>query len=53
MVKWACDRHEADIVLEDNTPTGLVVIVTFDALKGCFLSPLPESVELRYSGELF
>jgi len=33
MVKWVCDVHGAKIVLADNTPTGLVVIVTFVALK--------------------
>jgi len=32
MVKWVCEVHGAKIVLTDNTPTGLVVIVTFDTL---------------------
>jgi len=31
MVKWVCDMHEAEIVLEDNTPHGLIVIVTIEA----------------------
>jgi len=33
MVKWVCDVHRAKIVLADNTPTGLVVIITLVALK--------------------
>lgn len=28
MVKWVCDIHQAEIKLEDNTPTGLIAIVT-------------------------
>ena len=32
MVKWVCDMHEADIVLEDNVPCGLTVII---ALESC------------------
>ncbi len=34
MVKWVCDMHNAEIALDDNTPAGLVMIVSFDALKG-------------------
>ncbi len=33
MVKWVCDMHEAEIVLEDNSPKGLIVTVTIEILS--------------------
>lgn len=35
MVKWVCEMHEAEIVLEDNRPNGLIVTITIDTLSDC------------------